>query len=398
MGLFDKIFPPKTRYIPASTSWSLLSGYTPIFSSWQGELYESELVRSAIDSRARHFCKVRVRFEGAAKQDLIGKLTKRPNPYHTWSQYLYRVSTILDMQNTCFLIPILGRYGEITGLTTMLPQTYELVEYQGEPWIRFQDYQGKHAAIELWRVGILTKYQYKSDFFGSSNAALNDTMALISIQQQGIQEAIRNSNSYRFWAKSNNLKLTEDLTKERERFSRENFSGDGGGGLLLFPNIYSEIHQAESKPYTVDYNTMTMIQNNVYSYYGTNDKIIQNRATVDELDSFFNGAIEPLLIQLQEVLTKMLYSDNEISYGNKAVIDSNRLQYMTTSQKVTLAKELGDRGVLYIDEIRELFNYPPLPEGQGQVTPIRGEYKSVGELLVAPKTDETTDDETGVEE
>jgi hypothetical protein len=44
-----------------------------------------------------------------------------------------------------------------------------------------------------------------------------------------------------------------------------------------------------------------------------------------------------------------------------------------------MAKELGDRGVLMIDEIRELFNYEPLPDGAGQHAPIRGEYYMVDE-------------------
>ena len=42
-----------------------------------------------------------------------------------------------------------------------------------------------------------------------------------------------------------------------------------------------------------------------------------------------------------------------------------------------MAKELGDRGALFIDEIRELFNYAPLPDGTGQHAPLRGEYKFV---------------------
>ena len=39
-----------------------------------------------------------------------------------------------------------------------------------------------------------------------------------------------------------------------------------------------------------------------------------------------------------------------------------------------MAKELGDRGAIMIDEIRELFNWGPLPDGSGQRSPIRGEY------------------------
>ena len=62
------------------------------------------------------------------------------------------------------------------------------------------------------------------------------------------------------------------------------------------------------------------------------------------------------------------------------IANANRLQYMSTSAKVQMAKELGDRGALTIDEIRELFNYAPLPDGVGQVAPIRGEYKATDDL------------------
>ena len=53
---------------------------------------------------------------------------------------------------------------------------------------------------------------------------------------------------------------------------------------------------------------------------------------------------------------------------------------MSTTAKIQLGKEFGDRGVLLIDEIRELLNYDPLPDGAGQVAPIRGEYKAANDL------------------
>ena len=77
----------------------------------------------------------------------------------------------------------------------------------------------------------------------------------------------------------------------------------------------------------------------------------------------------------------MLFTDRErMGYGNEIFFSSNRLQYMSVTQKVQMAKELGDRGAILIDEIRELFNYDPLPGGAGQVAPIRGEYKATDEL------------------
>ena len=52
---------------------------------------------------------------------------------------------------------------------------------------------------------------------------------------------------------------------------------------------------------------------------------------------------------------------------------------MSVTDKVSMSQQLGDRGALLIDEIRDLFNYPPLPDGAGQHAPIRGEYYMVDE-------------------
>lgn len=379
MGLLDRVF-PRRQNGTVSNYFRLLNGYTPVFRSFGGGIYESELVRAAIDAKARHISKLKVEPRGSAKPKLSTQLQKAPNDWQTWTQFLYQVSTILEVKNTAFIVPILNRFGDIAGLYPICPNRWELVTVgeSKEPWLRFHFSGEQVAAIELYRVGILTKFQYKSEFFGESNGALKETMELLHIQRQGIEEAAKNAASYRFMAKVTNFTKADDLAKERQRFDDENFQRDGGG-LLLFPNTYTDIKELSARNYTVDPEQLNIIKTNVYDYFGVNEKVIQNTAKGDELDAFFNGAIEPFAIQLSEVLTKMIYSKEEQGYNNKITVTANRLQYMTTSEKVSYARDLGDRGMVLIDEVRELFNLEPLPDGAGQVAPIRGEYYMVGE-------------------
>ena len=125
---------------------------------------------------------------------------------------------------------------------------------------------------------------------------------------------------------------------------------------------------------------MKQIRENVFNYFGVNEEVLTNAANSDKLEAFFDGAIEPFAIQFSEAVTKMLFSERERAQGSYLIANANRLQYMSTSEKVQVARELGDRGAILIDEIRELFNYAPLPNGAGQVAPIRGEYKATDEL------------------
>lgn len=387
MGLLQKIFHPdeakksEDALKEARTMFESLTAYRPAFTNWRGAIYEAENVRDAIDARARHMSKLKFETYGTANPSLQAKLKLGPNQWQTWSQFLYRLSTILDVQNTAFIVPVFDERMIITGVFPVLPNQCEIVEYQDELWLRYKFSGGQTAAVEFSKCAVLTKHQYKSDFFGDTNKPLDETMQLIHIQNQGIEEGVKNAATFRFMATLGNFSSPEDLRKERERFREESFSTESkAGGFLLFPNTYKDIKQIDVKPYAPDADQMKLIKENVYEYFGVNEDILQNKAHGEELEGFFDGAIEPFAIQLSEAMTKMLFSERERAQGSYVMVNANRLQYMSTSQKVQMAKELGDRGAIMIDEIRELFNYDPLPDGAGQVAPIRGEYKATDEL------------------
>ncbi len=387
MSLFDKIFrPDKAKESDkalqqAQTLFRTLTAYRPVFTSWGGAIYESEIVRAAIDARARHISKLKVEVVGPANRSLQAKLRQGPNQWQTWSQFLYRTSTILDVNNTAFIVPVFDERMVITGLFPVLPSKCDIIEYKDELWLRYQFRSGQIGAAEFRKCAVLTKHQYMDDFFGSKNTPLSETMSLIHIQNQGIEEGVKNAATFRFMAQLANFAKPEDLAKERERFTRENLSSESeSGGFLLFPNTYKDIKQIDVKPYAIDAEQMKQIRENVFNYFGVSEEVLQNKAKAEDLEGFFDGCIEPFAIQFSEAVTKALFSERERAQGSHLIANANRLQYMSVTQKVQMAKELGDRGAILIDEIRELFNYAPLPNGAGQVAPIRGEYKATDEL------------------
>ena len=390
MGLFDKIFKrPEPRGDPQGY-FKTLTAYSPVFTTWGGKIYESELVRAAINARAVHISKLRVQVQGSAKPKLQTKLRTGPNEWQTWGQFLYRLSTILDVNNTAFIVPVMDDYLEPSGMYPVLPSQCEILQYGGEPWLRYEFRTGQFASIELKYCGIMTKFQYEDDFFGASNAALRPTMELINVQNQGIGEAVKSASTFRFMAKLNNFTAPKDLAKERDRFTRDNLQ-NGEGGLLLFPSTYSEIQQIKSNPYVVDAEQMKLIQTNVYNYFGVNEDVLQNRAYGDKWSAFYEGAIEQFAIQFSDVATKMIFTERERASGSFLIATANRLQYMSNTEKLNVSAQMADRGIMNRDEIREIWNLPPLPNGQGQAYTIRGEYYLLGsDGSVTKKGDDIT--------
>lgn len=391
MGLFDLIF--KNRPKPHGEYegfFKLLDGYTPHFTTWGGGMYESELIRAVINARATHISKLHVELTGAARPALQSKMKHAPNKFQTWSQFLYRASTILDIHNTLFICPVYDDYGEPSGVYTPLPHQCEIVQYNGVPYLRYDFGWGEKAAIELEYCGIMTKFQYKNDILGENNHALFPTMDLIHIQNQGIQEGVKSAATYRFMAQVSNFTKAEDLAKERRRFTEENFSKDAkGGGLLLFPNTYKDVKQIEVKPWIVDDKQMEIIKSNVFEYFGVNEDVLENKAFGDAWAAFYEGAIEPWSIQFSEVMTKMLYTLREQTQGNQVMATSSRLQYMSNADKLAVSAQMADRGLMTRNEIREIWNLAPLPEPLGSQLPVRGEYYNAND------TNEVNNDEEG---
>lgn len=384
MSLLDKIFRPneavksEEALKEARTYFKALSAYTPVFTSWGGAIYESEIVRAAIDARARHISKLKVETVGTANPSLQSKLALGPSQFMTWSQLLYRTSTILDVNNTAFLVPVFDERMVITGIMPVLPNRCKLVEYEGEIWLRYEFSHGQYAAVEFKKCAILTKHQYKNDFFGDKNDALHETMQLIHIQNQGIEEGVKNAATFRFMATLNNFSSAADLAKERERFTETNLATKSkSGGFLLFPNTYKDVKQIDVRPYAIDADQMKQIRENVFNYFGVSEAVLQNSAKAEDLEAFFDGAIEPFAIQFSEAVTKMLFSERERAQGSYLIANANRLQYMSTTSKVQMAQQLLDRGVMSINEARLLFNYSEVEDGD--VRFIRGEYVDASE-------------------
>lgn len=381
MGLFDFLFKNRPKEKGEYTgSFRMLNGYEPRFSSFNGDIYESELVRASINALATHISKLDVKTYGSAKPALQNKLAHGPNEFQTWTQFLARAATIYYNTNTLLITPVWDDYGQISGIYTPVPSRCAMVEYNGVPYIRYEFSRGERAAVELEYCGIMTRMQYKNDFFGADNQALIPTMDLIHIQNQGIKEGVKSASSIRFIGQVSNFTKAEDLAKERKRFVAENLANDAdNGGLLLFPNTYTNIKQVESKPFTVDAEQMKEIRANVFEYFGVNEDVLQNKFDSETWSAFYEGAIEPWAIQFSEVLTKMLFTFREQSSGNFVMATANRLQYMSNDDKLKVSAQMADRGLMTRNEIREIWNLAPLPEPIGSQLPIRGEYYNVGE-------------------
>ncbi|MGB4610930.1 MAG: phage portal protein [Saccharofermentanales bacterium] len=357
--------------------FTVLTGYSPVFSSFEGGVYEMELTRAAIDAFARHCSKLKPEILGSAQQRLKHILISRANPWQTQSQFLYQLATIYMVNNNALILPVEDIGGNLIGFNAVCPDGMEIVEHKGQLYIVYQLGTARHA-IEYDRAGIITRHQYRNPFLGDTNKPLSTTMELIHTQNEGIKAGIKAGGAVRFAAKISEVLKDETVKSTRERFIKDNLNVDNGG-LVLYDNKMSEFRQLESKPVWIDDKQSSLIKQNIYSYFGVNEKILQNQYDEDLYNAFYEGMIEPWALQLGQVQTAMTFSYKELSYGNEIMYSSNQLQYSSNRTKLAISSSMLDRGVLNRNEVREIWQLPNIgPEGDLYV--IRGEYVNAEEV------------------
>lgn len=378
MGLFEKIRQKEKMEQKVSDYFRLMNGYVPIFSSFEGGLYEMELTRAAIHSFATHCSKLKPEIKGSGNQKLERTLQFKPNRIMDAKKYLYRLATVYMTDNTAFVAPLYDNFFEIIGFYPLLTSKCRIVDYDKKRYLRYDFGNGQHGSVELESVGIMNQFQYRDELFGESNACMRPTMDLMNVQNQGIIEGIKNGASIRFLAKLANSLKDKTIAEERKRFIEDNLTVTNNGGVMMYDAKYEDVKVIDSKPFIVNPMQMSQIKENVFTYFGTNEKILQNNFTSDEWNAYYEGKIEPFAIEASLVHTNMVFSECEVAHGNQIMFTANRLQYLTNSEKLNTVTQLFDRGFMTHNQGLEIFNMSPVENGDKRY--IRKEYIETNNL------------------
>ena len=372
MGLLSNLRKKGRIETAVNEYFQLMNGYVPRFSTFEGGVYEMELTRAAVHSFATHVSKLHPEVKGGGNEAIERVLQYRPNILMDTKKYLYRLATVYAADNTAFIVPIYDAKMNIVGFYPLDTSKVNITQGNGQKYVVYDFGNGDRGAVEIERSGIMTQFQYHDELFGESNRVLKPTMDLIHANNQGIVEGVKNSASIRFMGKLAQVLKPSDIELERQRFTEANLSTANNGGVLLYDQKYEDVKQITSEPFVVDDKQMQQIKDNVFDYFGTNEKILRNQFTSDEWNAYYEGKIEPFAIEASLVHTGMLFDDMEIAKGNEVIFSANRLQYMSNKEQLEMITALFDRGFLSQNEGREILNMTSVEGGDKYY--IRKEY------------------------
>lgn len=369
-SMYEMIFGKRPSQPKEQTQLRMLNGYAPVFTTFSGDAYDSDVVRSAIDAIARNVAKLSPkhirRVDGEVhetRSDIENLLRVRPNPYMDAYSFNYKVATQYYAQNNSFVFVDIDRLAnKVRGFYPINAASVEFIEAEGDIYAKFNFFGGEQIVLPYEDLIHLRRFFYRNDLYGeTSQQVLNPTLQLIKTTDEGIMNAVRSSAFIRGILKFTAMLKPEDIKAQRDMFIADYMDINNNGGVAA-TDAKADYIELNSDPKMVDDKQMRVIQEKIYNYFGVNEKIIQSKYTEDEWNAFYESVIEPFALQMSLEFTSKLFTERERGHGNEIIYEANRLQYASMSTKLNLL-QMVDRGAMTPNEWRAALNLAPIEGG-----------------------------------
>ncbi|WP_333638529.1 phage portal protein [Tissierella praeacuta] len=367
MGLFN--FKNKN---PTVTRFEMVTEKGNGYFAWNGKLYHSDIVRSCIRPKARAIGKLvakHIRDNSAEgfkvnPEPYIRFILEDPNPYMSGQMLQEKLATQLELNNNAFAYIHRDDNGYPIEIYPILALNAEAIyDKSGFLYLKFVMRNGKMVIFPYADIIHLRQDYNDNDIFGESPAsALTSLMEIANTTDQGIVKAIKNSNVVRWLLKYTQSLRPEDIKKNTEEFVKNYLSTESTTVGAAATDAKAEAIQVNPHDFVPNAVQMDKTTQRIYSFFNTNEKIIQSKYDEDEWNAYFEGVIEPLSMQLSNEYTRKLFSRRERGFGNKIIFEASSLQYASMSTKLNLL-QMVDRGAMTPNEWRHVMNLGPIEGG-----------------------------------
>lgn len=375
MKLFRKREPTKSAEKMEKDIVQMVTTYGESFYSWNGKLYESDIVRSCLRPKVKAVGKLvgkHVRMDAAGltinPDASIRFLLSEPNPLMTGQQFQEKVATQLCLNNNAFILLVRDGNGKPIQLYPVPCVMCETEYVNDELYLKFTYRNGKSQKFPYHEIIHLRQDFNENDVFGESPAnALSQMMEVIGTIDQGMIKAIKNSGIIRWLLKFSMSMRPEDIKQNVKEFVDNYLSIESDTFGAAGTDSKTEAVRIEPKDYVPNALQTKETINRIYSFFNTNESIVQSKWTEDEWNAYYEAEIEPIAIQFGDTYSVRLFSRRERGFSNKIIFEASNLQCASLTTKLGFV-QMVDRGAMTPNEWRETMNMAPI-EGGDQ--PIR---------------------------
>ena len=375
MGFFNKLFSRKNQ--TNGVKLKLVTEQGNNFYSFNGKLYQSDIVRSCIRPKAKAIGKLVAKHIRQAGEDFkinpdvyMRFLLEEPNPYMSGQVFQEKLATQLELNNNAFALIVRDGNGYPVQLYPIPAYGVE-AKYRegGDLYLRFNLKNGKILEYDYVNILHLRQDFNENDLFGDSpSAAIVPLMDVITTIDQGMIKATQNSTLIRWLMKFRNIMRPEDIKLNIQEFTETYLDVDSKYSGVVGSDTKYDLEQVKTDTgFVANAEQIKENMTRIYNFFNTNQAIVQSSWTEDQWNSYYESQVEPLARQMASEWTRKLFTRKERGFGNKIIFDASSLAYASMSTKLQLV-QLVDRGAMTPNEWRNILNIGPIEGGN---KPIR---------------------------
>ena len=372
------IFKRKKKKLENFNALGLINDIALPLTPFGEKITNSDVVLICIDRIASQCAKLQGRCIKRSEDGIITERNKslsfllksKPNEYMTPYQFIYKVVSLLLLNDNAFVYPLYDRDTlELKALYPLNPIIVEPIVDKSETYyLKFYFESGESFILPKENVIHLRRFYTGNDIFGgsgskSSHEALLKTLGINDALLQGVEKAVFSSFQIKGILKLNGLLKEEDRNKAVESFNRALEGSSKNKSSIVPMDLKSEYVPISLDPKLVDKDTLNFIQSKILDYFGVSLPVFSNSYNENEFNAFYETTIEPLAIQLSEAFSLGLLTDNELKNGTEIIFYSERLQYASWTTKVSAIEKLMSLGLMSINECRGLLGLEPIEGG-----------------------------------
>ena len=269
------------RNVKRGTAFRMYTDTGNSFATWNGKVYESDIVRSCIRPYAKAIGKLTAkhvrRFNGKVEvnpEPYIRFLLEDPNPFMSGHVMLEKVATQLALNNNAFILIVRDENGFPEQLYPIPAVMAETVYINDLLYLKFLFQNGRSSTFPYSEIIHIRNDFNDNDIFGESPVqALAPLMEIVNTTDQGIVKAIRNSGVIRWLLKFTTPMRAEDLKKNVQEFVDNYLSVSSSTFGAAGVDAKADAIRIEPKDYVPNALQMSATLQRIYAFFNTNPKL-----------------------------------------------------------------------------------------------------------------------------
>ena len=363
--------------------YEVLSDSRAMFSSFGNSIYYSDFVNNCLDRIAVEISKIEV-VSVLQKANSVDRLNDdisrlfryQPNPLQPTKDFLACCAWLLRKRMNCFIYPqyevVVNNRGKpfknYTAFYPLDPISAELGHFEDGRWaIEFYWKDGGRNVLPYsdiihlrWRRGTSTLMGGGDDYGLVNENSTMRSLTILDELMQGLPKMVQTSLGLNGILTMKTLADSERIKKSREDFEEHLITSKSG---IVATDLAADFQAIQQKFPEIPETTLKFVKDIIRERYGISDAILNGDYNSEQHASFYQNCIEDFIVEFEQAMSAKLFTQREQNAGHRIKGYYNKVAYMNVTEKRHLAILGRDTGLLSLNEMREIYGLPPIPEG-----------------------------------